>query len=391
MSNDRIRERLPAEDFDLISSRLDLAVYEPVDFFSAVKSYTVPDGKYVLSIIEYLYRRFGRQSYSPQFYLGSLLNGLSLGWTELRSVNEVAAGHQMVRRLIGDGAYLHCVDGSGRTPLQNIALRIRCDEDKNVIPKWLAMLQDCGVDIDRYVYDESLINARPFTPYLHRYRGKFFSCLRPRKLYFTCGLSSRIRVEIKPWVDPRKPAALLLRELEIFPDMFLCPLPCSALENCAKHGPRTCEWPSVDSIFVELKSALKVNPDGKSDQSADTSTSHVRSGELTDTQSSELSGDEAPIWGLLEGDHVRQAASGDKCPDFAARMDLWPFCGSVHTLCGTGNFLGQGCINFFNHMCYTDNCTICQRYTCNYNHKRFWRKQEKQIAKRRRIEGAGLG
>jgi hypothetical protein len=73
-------------------------------------------------------------------------------------------------------------------------------------------------------------------------------------------------------------------------------------------------------------------------------------------------------------------------------LDIWPFHGSTHTLCQSGNRLDGSCLGSKES---TDPRPIWERWCgrwcgihkCRFNHARFERKQAKKIAKRRKREG----
>jgi hypothetical protein len=72
------------------------------------------------------------------------------------------------------------------------------------------------------------------------------------------------------------------------------------------------------------------------------------------------------------------------CDSFGNYLDLWPFNGSTHTLCQTGDKLHQPCFGPADKWTFWE--IWCEIHKCTFNHARFERKQAKKI-KRRKYEG----
>lgn len=73
------------------------------------------------------------------------------------------------------------------------------------------------------------------------------------------------------------------------------------------------------------------------------------------------------------------------CDASSMYLDLWPFHGSTHTVCQTGDKLHQACLGSLGPNALGERW--CEIHRCRFNHARFERKQDKNIAKRLKREG----
>ena len=278
-------------------------------------------------------------------YLGSLLKFTSCYFYAAENTKALPHVTGVIRSLICQGAYLHTTNRYGRTALGTIAKSLLPGQE-HVLERWLALLGDCDVNLADYIVEESLC-PHLFDIPVNRYSGStFYGFLRPHQIHLSL---QPIRARMNAWIDPEGSASSLLQELQIVPDVYMCLPPClNPFVRCIKQENLEC------SRHASISGVQEAGVD--SDRKVD------------------IIGGEREI--VLD-----RYEEGHHCEMEFKRLDLWPLHSAIHTLCGTGSWLGK--------RCGEPHRTACRFHTCRFNHDRSCRKQEKKIAKRRRAEGRG--
>lgn len=385
-----------------------------------------------------------------EFYLGSALSVLVKCWNTPLDSEQRGMHHELARKLVSAGADLHYRDSNRRTLLQSLIshapLHITCD---SIISHWLSFLTSCGIDVRNYALQEApFSDLKPFetvTSSLFRAvrestMSKFlylytYECLEIRAIGFKYDNMGHPVPEIQRWVDPESPAALVLEEFNFCANLTIIPgedcnkvkkwvtswksspqdlrdVPISALYILAdlgwdfgRHQTGNLMWyAGQDNLYLvdqgsnrPLEGLLQTltiypdiidpscpkHPEQERDESLG-SIDHVDSFiTMLDTQTTESTG---AIKLRLENN--TQNLNFCNCDTFRRYLDLWPFHGSTHTLCQTGNMLHEPCLGAGESLELGEEW--CEMHKCNFNHARFERKLAEKIAKKRKCEGRGV-
>lgn len=315
-------------------------------------------------------------------YLGSLLCLACVWWSNAErewtgESRTKAFGQNIILMLIESGSDMHYRDRHGRTPLKNLARSLNpvLVMESEVLSTYFGLLEKGQVDICRYLERESILNPAPIELLDQDDRvGSHYAHIRPRRITKSLlepGFNSGNIISI----DLKSSGLQLLEHFNFNPDVYLeAGSYCEHAMVCIKALGLDClsQWIDLKSIDELLNACDSRLRDTEGDESG-----HDR---------------ERERWSPLdEIDYHIANGRFEKAAKIVARLplctcdvngnyiELWPFYGGTHTMCQSGNKLGQPCLS--------PKTGWCETHSCRFNHARFARKQEKKQLKMLRPMG----
>lgn len=343
--------------FKLVCSKIDYAE-QPIDklFLSRQCFYYLK----FFDILDWLaFTGVQITSMPSDFYLGSALSVLVRSWNAPGDSGWQKMHRELARKLVIAGADLHYRDSHARTLLQTlVACSPMQTAYQKLISEWLSLLDICGIDVQNYVLQEThfsklepfeidtqltLVAARPSLSQ-HFIPKEMYTCIHLRTIGLEFDDMGCPIPKVLRWVDPKNPAALVLEEFSFCVDLIIL-----LGDDCNRLGIWITSW--KHSIYRP---------------SAREKTLLYRAGELSKE---------------IHCQHLTFCTRDS----FGNYLELWPFNGSTHTLCQTGDKLHQPCLGPAGKRTFRE--IWCEIHKCTFNHARFERKQARKIAKRRKQEG----
>lgn len=382
----------------------------------------------------------------PDFYLGSALSVLVRSWNTPMSNENLKIHRALVRKLVTAGADLHYRDSHQRTLLQRLVAYSPVQiTHENYINEWLSLLEDCNIDLRDYLLQMS--HFSDFDPFeivtystIRAVKKTAVSIFIYEEMYTCmdlCIIGLRFDnlghpiPEILRWVDPESPAALVLEEFSFCANLLIIPG-----EYCNRLGDWIPSWERnlQDLRDVPIDASRMLTSLGWKFEISQAGRSILPPGQVNAwllddgifgplaifvqnlAMKPEIAISRCPAWAQQEWDEVLESAAQMEestkttvkndyaslkamelcrqgncqyftfcdCDASGIYLDLWPFHGSTHTLCQTGNKLHQVCLGSAGPYAFGERW--CEIHRCRFNHARFERKQAKKFARGRKRE-----
>lgn len=373
---------------------MDLVEYDPFDIIPyRDTSRWRGNGAAVLDAIEWLVvNGYQRTSLPAQEYFGSLLCIIAAWWQPIEAQGLKRHRNELTAKIISSGADIHQMDRSGRTALICLIRYSVPGKDPYAVAEWLEILRTCQVNDTQYIREECRLVPAPFdsdAQLLFPNHQSIYVSYKPR----------RLRTEILDtdphdmksasmlWIDPNSPALGALQEFAFLPDLLI-----GGGSICWKMGywldlwkQNACCKPTPDMTLRQLLERWTLeNLTQHSREKWDA----LKKGEIS--RYDEKSLDSALEEGDMEWAAILISECGIcRCNSNGEYVDLWPFSGKTHTLCGTGNMSGRACLVGIGHLksVFARRHYWCEMHCCRFNHERFARKQEKKRLKQVRMMG----
>lgn len=416
--------------------------YEPYDRVKAAET-----AYQVFEILDWLaFTGVQITTLPSEFYLGSALSVLVEWWSWPMNIQQLKLHRKLTRKLVIAGADLHYRNKSQKTLLQSLLSSSSLQMIYDMILKWLQFLASCDIHVGKYALQENLFSGgKPFEVDIGRTVqaagngrhsifsvSEYYTCMETRAAEFEFDDTGNPIPKISRWMDPESTAALVLKEFKFCQDLIIVPgddcrrlrewipiwerspqdlrdIPVAALHMLAEMEwdfGRRWAWTSIlpvdkDAIWIlnhgfdglpkEFLRSLNRMPEipvssypeqiqrerDHSWKSIDATKIFIRTSVANDSELTKAF--------ILSYTGFYRKVSFCNCDAFGKYLDLWPFHGSTHTLCQSGNKLDGFCLGSTDQRGFRQRW--CETHKCRFNHARFERKQAKKISKRRKREG----
>lgn len=428
------------QTFKLLCPKIEYAE-EPIDTFLCFPGHSF-DAQ-LINLVDWLAFTGVQVTTLPSdFYLGSALSFLMTTWNKRMRYEQRAMHRELARRLVAAGADLHYRSCPLLTLLQTLVAHTPMHiAHIEPISEWLNLLVSCGIDIEDYMLHEShfshlkpfvidlVFNFEAIVPLKDRMMADPYRCIDTWTIRIEPDNTGHLNIQTGRWVNPESSVTLLLEEFQLWASSIIIPgadcnqnrhlppswedspqdlrdVPVGALhmlDNMAWDFKKPQNGISIlradrDNIWILNQSStrfsegflqnLAMNPEILISASP-RQTTHRCSERL---QSISYTGGMPPAEDAKSAETFKlsfksysQNQKFCHCDAFGNYLDLWPFHGSTHTLCQTGNKLHQPCLGYGDPEKHSE--SWCQTHKCKFNHARFERKQAQKHAKRCKCEG----
>jgi len=328
------------QQFEFICSRLDLSELGPYDILPNPHNVNWGYSDVLLfDAIEYLSLAGLKASTMPrEEYLGHLLCLLCSWWNEAKTINVQKKRNILAQKLICRGADVHIIDQYGHTPLRNLIWNGTPGEDESMMVEWQEVLSICQVNMREYWREECRINPKAFELRVceESYPAwRQYTCVRPRKLAITeFPYGGEVPV-ILQWLHPEEHAYCLLQEYNFCPDLVvnagMCQMATCWL-NTVHSGNRCNTTPLGNSMYDCVVRWLKENFENIIYTENDCSQAYDWHERFENYSAVD---DLYSLARML----IEDRGNLCHCDLSGSYIDLWPFYGSTHTMCNSGNML----------------------------------------------------
>src|SRR3569833_2875662 len=232
----------------------------------------------------------------------------------------------------------------------------------------------------------------------HNLDIRIYDCIRPRSSVISPAAHHGPDLTTEAWLDPGSPALLVLGEFNFCPDVVIRPG-----YGCSSLLPLLEIWRTSDggqhlkgrrSIFSQLEKLRREKRckrgemaanSGDTNKETNTNISNTRT--LREDFNSEFFSLDS---GRVEAETrwICEPTDICNCDIYGHYIDLWPFHGTTHTLCQSGNMI-TGAMR--KRCLATPGSPWCEFHSCRFNHDRFARKQAKKSGKLTRARGTMPG
>ncbi|KAH8888106.1 hypothetical protein GQ53DRAFT_826667 [Thozetella sp. PMI_491] len=357
-----------AELFSLVCSKLDLFEYDPFDIIlhpGDSRRHSIPAVTQLLNAIEYLRRAASRDRLvCLHGYFGALLCLLCAWWEPLATAQLQEPRDDLAKRLIEDGAGVHHVDRNGRTPLENLVSCCLSHDISAAVLGWQRLLEACQVDLGVYIREEQKIHHLGLKWPSNKSTCSLFwyHCIPTRIVRFSPQTKT---IDLRREHPPTSSDAAFLNEMDF--------------ASQAIHAGTYC-GPVVGHLAkVSVSRIESYDRNNRSIRGLMLCVLRFESGTVHDRET-DREKDALNAYSNFLLRLSRYPTLLCNCDLSGCYLDLWPLYGGTHTMCQTGNMLGEDCLG-------SDENKWCNVHRCRFNHARFARKQEKKAAKQRRRDG----